>query len=106
MTQVRLPRGDRPWRRVGLVICIVLAVMFLVGDYVFDVATAVQRPIAFTMYWLVMMGLVGWLCFLAVRDVAYTRRMISVWKAERDSSNDLEASRRDTNPTDRDDESP
>ena len=59
--------------------------MFVVGNYVFDVATAVRNPILFTTYWLVMMGLIGWLCFLAIRDVAYTRRMITTWKLHRDA---------------------
>jgi len=67
---------------VGVGICAVLAVMFVIGDYVFDVATAVRRPVLFTTYWLIIMALVAWLCYLAVRDIAHTRRMLAIWKAE------------------------
>ena len=79
---------NRPWRKVGLGICVLLAVMFVVGDAVFDVATAVRRPILFTVYWLVVVVLVAWLCTLAAHDVSYTRKMIGVWKKEHQGRDD------------------
>lgn len=62
--------------------------MFVVGDAVFDVATAVRRPILFTVYWLVVVALVAWLCTLAVHDISYTRKMIGIWKNEHRARDD------------------
>ena len=66
--------GERPWRRVGAGICLLLAVMFVLGVYVVDIP---DNPRTYATFWLVMMGLVMWLCVLATWDVFYTRRMIA-----------------------------
>lgn len=68
-----LPAGDRPWRRLGAGICLVLSVMFVLGVYLVDVP---DHPRTYATYWLVMMVLVLWLCALATKDVFYTRKMI------------------------------
>jgi uncharacterized membrane protein len=70
---------QRPWRRVGAGICVVLAVMFVAGLYLLDEE---RRPGTYVVYWLVMMVLILWLCLLALRDVVYTRQMIARWKRE------------------------
>ena len=70
---------DRPWRRVGAAICILLAVMFVAGIYLLDED---RKPGAYVAYWLVMMALVLWLCLLVVRDLLYTRQVIARWKNE------------------------
>ncbi|MBI4716887.1 MAG: hypothetical protein HY763_03715 [Planctomycetes bacterium] len=65
--------GDRPWRRLGAGICLVLAVMFVLGVYVVDIP---DRPRVYATYWLVMLLLVMWLCVLATKDIWYTRELI------------------------------
>jgi len=72
--------GDRPWRRLGAAISAVLAVMFVAGVYVVDIP---DRPVPYAAYWIVMMGLVVWLCTLAVKDALHTRRMVNRWREER-----------------------
>lgn len=67
--------GDRPWRRVGAVLCLVIAVMFVVGAYLVDVPARPQAR-AYAAYWLVLMVLVFWLCGLAIKDVRHTRRLV------------------------------
>ncbi|MEK6676154.1 MAG: hypothetical protein AABZ47_10930 [Planctomycetota bacterium] len=74
-------QGHRPWRTVGAAICVVLVVMFVAGERVFDVPTATLHPRAFILFWLVMLVLVVWLCLLAVQDILYTRRLVAQWRA-------------------------
>lgn len=78
--------GDRPWRRVGAAICLLIAVMFVIGIYVVDIP---ERPIPYALYWLIILGLVVWLCVLAVRDFLYTRRVIRRRRAGLDLSTAL-----------------
>ncbi len=66
--------GQRPWRRLGGAICLVLGVMFILGVYVVDVP---DHPRVYLAYWTVMMGLVMWLCVLATKDILYTRKLIA-----------------------------
>ncbi|MCO6439088.1 MAG: hypothetical protein J5J06_18500 [Phycisphaerae bacterium] len=72
--------GDRPWRRLGAGIMLVISVMFVVGIYVVDIP---DRPRPYAAYWAVMLGMVLWLCVLAVRDVLYTRRVLDDYRAGR-----------------------
>jgi uncharacterized membrane protein len=76
---VRDLSGDRPWRKLGAVIMLLLAVMFVLGIYVLDEHRGVWF---YALYWLIMMMLVLWLCVLAVRDVVYTRQLIIRWRNE------------------------
>lgn len=71
--------GSRPWRKVGAGICLLIAVMFVVGIYVVDIP---ERPIPYALYWIVMLGLVIWLIVLAVRDFMYTRSLIRRWRED------------------------
>jgi hypothetical protein len=79
---LRMLRGDRPWRRVGAAICLLLSVMFVLGVYLVDIP---QRPRTYAAFWLVMMLLVVWLCMLAIKDMLYTRKMLAKWREARDS---------------------
>ena len=72
--RARVLGGRRPWRRLGGAICLLLAVMFVLGVYVVDVP---DNPRVYLAYWTVMMGLVLWLCVLATKDIFYTRRIIA-----------------------------
>ena len=72
--RAQLLGGRRPWRRLGGAICLLLAVMFVLGVYVVDVP---DNPRVYLAYWTVMMGLVLWLCALATKDILYTRRIIT-----------------------------
>ena len=72
--------GDRPWRRLGAGICIVLAVMCVVGDIVLDTDA---RPGIFVVYWSIVLLLVLWLCGVAFRDLLYTRKILADWRAGR-----------------------
>jgi len=67
------PVDERPWRRVGAGICVVLGVMFPLGVYLLDEH---PPPKVYAGFWSVMMVLVLWLCVMALRDVAYTRRVM------------------------------
>lgn len=79
----RSPAADeRPWRRVGAGICVVLAIMFVAGLYLLDED---RKPGAYVAYWLIMMLLVLWLCLLVLRDLLYTRQMIARWKKDVDA---------------------
>ena len=71
--------GERPWRRVGAAICLLLSVMFVVGVYAVDIP---DRPVPYAVYWIIMLGLVVWLFALAVRDVMYTRELIQRWRRD------------------------
>lgn len=76
-----LRRGnDRPWRILGAGICVVVAVMFVVGVAAVDIP---QRPRAYAAYWLVILFLLLWLCCLAIKDVLYTRRLLGEWQRKR-----------------------
>ncbi len=77
--------GDRPWRRLGAAICLLLAVMFVIGIYAVDIP---DRPIPYALYWIIMLGLVVWLFTLAVRDVVYTRTLIRRWREEASTDDD------------------
>ena len=75
---LRLIRADRPWRRVGAAICLILSVMFVLGVYLVDIP---EHPRTYAAFWLVMMVLVVWLCVLAIKDVLYTRQIITKWQS-------------------------
>lgn len=65
--------GHRPWRRLGAAICILVSIMFVLGINVFD---RVNAPRAFAWYWLTILVLLVWLCWLAFKDLLYTRHML------------------------------
>jgi hypothetical protein len=69
--------GERPWRRLGAGICLVLGVMFVLGLYILDGKTP---PRTFLVYWLIIMAMLLWLCGLALRDIIHTRQVISAWR--------------------------
>jgi quinol-cytochrome oxidoreductase complex cytochrome b subunit len=71
--------GERPWRRLGGGIAVVLAVMFVVGIYAVDIP---DRPVPYAIFWIIILGMVVWLCFLAVKDAVHTRRCYQRWKRE------------------------
>ena len=71
--------GNRPWRRLGAGICVLLAVMFVLGVYVVDIP---ERPMPYAIYWAIMLGLVFWVCVLAMKDMKHTRRVVDRWRAE------------------------
>ena len=71
--------GQRPWRKLGAAICLLISVMFVLGIYVVDIP---DRPIPYATYWLIMLGLVIWLFVLAVRDIMYTRQLVRRWRAD------------------------
>ena len=75
---LRMIRADRPWRRVGAAICLILSIMFVLGVYLVDIP---EHPRTYAAFWLVMMLLVVWLCVLAIKDVLYTRQIIAKWRA-------------------------
>lgn len=65
--------GQRPWRKVGAGICVLVAVMFVLGVYLVDIP---DHPRAYALYWVVILGLLMWLCALAVKDLKYTWRLL------------------------------
>ena len=73
-------RDDRPWRRVGAAICLLVSVMFVLGVYLVDIP---DHPRTYAAFWAVLMGLVVWLCFLGLRDLRHTREIIRRRRAER-----------------------
>ncbi len=73
--------ADRPWRRIGAAICLLLSVMFVVGLYAVDVPAS---PKAYAAFWLIIMVLVLWLCVLAIKDVLHTRRIVNEGRAARE----------------------
>lgn len=73
--------ADRPWRLVGAVVFLFVAVFFVIGMYVLDVK---GRPVIYLSYWAIIMGLVIWLCRLALRDLRYTRELVRRWRTEHD----------------------
>lgn len=66
---------NRPWRKLGAAIVLVVAVMFTLGLYVLDLKGG---PVVFVAYWLTVLVLIVWLCILAIRDVLYTRRIVKL----------------------------
>lgn len=70
--------GDRPWRKIGAALCLLISVMFVLGIYVVDIP---DRPVPYAIYWLIMLGLVVWLFVLALRDIMYTRGLVRQWRA-------------------------
>ena len=71
---------ERPWRRVGAAICLLISVMFVLGVYVVDIP---DHPRTYAAFWAVLMGLLVWLCLLGLRDVRHTRMVIRRRRAER-----------------------
>lgn len=72
--------GDRPWRRLGAGISVLLSVMFVVGVWVVDIP---EKPVPYAAYWLIMLAMTMWLCVLAVKDAFHTRRVYDQWRAEK-----------------------
>jgi drug/metabolite transporter (DMT)-like permease len=70
----------RPWRRLGAAICVLLAIMFVAGITLID---RPARPGLFIAFWLLILGLICWLCVLAIKDVLHTRKMVADWRARR-----------------------
>lgn len=70
--------GYRPWRRVGAAICLLIAVMYIVG---ISRLNAEASPRTFILYWITILLLVLWLCALALKDLLYTRATIARWRA-------------------------
>jgi len=64
---------DRPWRRIGAVICLLVSVMFVLGVYLIDIP---DRPKVYAAFWLVILALVFWACGLAIKDVWYTHKLL------------------------------
>ena len=75
--------GERPWRRLGAAICVVVAVMFVLGIYLLD---GKPPPRVFLAYWILVLVLVFWLCGLALKDIMHTRRLLSARMASRGSA--------------------
>ena len=75
-------RDERPWRRIGAAICLLVSVMFVVGVYTEDTP---DRPRAYAAFWVVIMALVLWLCGLALKDLRYTQKKIAQWRARKPS---------------------
>ncbi len=65
--------GDRPWRRVGAAICVVLSVMFVLG---INFPRPVENKIAFLVFWMLILFLLLWLCVLVIKDLLYTRKRL------------------------------
>jgi hypothetical protein len=72
--------GDRPWRRLGAGISVLISVMFVVGVWVVDIP---EKPVPYAVYWIIMLGLTVWLCVLAVKDAFHTRRVYDQWRTEK-----------------------
>ena len=64
---------------MGAAICLLLAVMFVIGVYAVDIPA---RPVPYAIYWIIILGLVVWLFALAVRDVMYTRQLVQRWRRD------------------------
>jgi len=76
-------RGHRPWRKMGAALCLLIAVMFVLGIYVVDIP---DRPVPYAMYWIIMLGLVVWLFVLAVHDIMHTRKLVRQWRLRNEAS--------------------
>ncbi len=66
--------SNRPGRRLGAVICLLLSIMFVVGAHGIDVPDHWRSYAAF---WILMLILLLWLCGLALRDLWHTRRLLA-----------------------------
>ncbi len=66
--------GHRPWRKIGAALVCLLSISYVLGVQLVDVP---KYPRAYACYWVVFLGLVFWLCVLALRDLQYTRKMIA-----------------------------
>jgi len=89
--------GPRPWRRLGAAICLVMAVMFVVGVEFLD---EYRTPRVGLAYWCVILMLALWVCLLAWKDMRYTRRILAQRRARRASGDggvENEASKKETN---------
>lgn len=82
-SKFELMLGERPWRRLGAGIAVVMAVMFVAGVYVVDIP---DKPLPYAIYWIIMLALVVWMCLLAVQDALHTRRTLRRWRAERNAT--------------------
>ena len=60
---------DRPWRSLGTGIVVVVSVMFFLGVALVDIP---DHPRVYASFWAIILGLVLWLCALAVKDVQHT----------------------------------
>ena len=90
-------RGEgRPWRRLGAAICVVVAVMFVLGIYLLD---GKPPPRIFLAYWILVLVLVFWLCGLALKDILHTRRLLSAKTASRGLADMLAEGRREEDET-------
>ncbi len=79
--------GQRPWRELGAAICVVVAVMFVLGVYLVDIP---DHPRAYALYWTIILGLLLWLCALAVKDVKYTLHLIRMRRQQRGADEQAE----------------
>lgn len=79
MTSSHPLAGHRPWRKVGAAICLLVSVMYVIGIYAVDIP---ERPVPYAIYWLIMIALLFWLFFLAVRDMMYTRKLMKAWRED------------------------
>lgn len=70
--------GYRPWRRLGAAICLLISIMFVAGLYALNRDTPGK---VFFAYWLILALLLMWLCALAVKDMAYTRKVLAAYRA-------------------------
>jgi len=76
---IRRPAGgtavldDRPWRRVGAAVCLLLGVVFPLGIYHQD---SFRSPHAFVAFWAIIIVVVSWLFVLAIRDLAHRRHLL------------------------------
>lgn len=90
---------DRPWRRIGAAICLVVSVMFVLGVYLVDIP---DHPKVYAAFWMVILVLVFWACCLAIKDAWHTRKMLARWRRERrlelGSSYSTGAQSRDSEP--------
>ncbi len=72
--------GYRPWRRLGAAICLLISITFVAGLYGLNRDTP---PKVFYAYWLILALLLLWLCGLALKDMAYTRKVLAAYRAGR-----------------------
>lgn len=78
---------DRPWRRVGAGVCLVLGIVFPLGIYRQD---SFRSPHVFLAFWAIIIVLVFWLFVLAMRDLAHTRHLLQSRRSGRKRGRDGE----------------
>lgn len=71
--------SERPWRRVGIALVAIIALMFILGLRI----NPKSHPREFLGFWCIVLVLLFWLCALAIRDILYTRKRAAHWAAER-----------------------